>query len=491
MLSDDARHGVACRRAGTRLGPLQWRASRPEPVYMDNPLLEQQAAAPVPEHPPRARGACGARGARCRARTHRRARSSQAADLRERGRAAGGAAPPHHAHLVAGQPSERGAELRSAARRITTPACRCCRPIRRILRRASRCTAPYRSIAADEAARARPGAAPACSSIALRDFRLAGVGLPAERKARFKSAMLELTQLQAKFEENVLDATNAGPSTSPTPTSCAASTKCSSRRRAGAPTSADSRAGCLNLDQPSYVAVVTDAQSPALRRAFYEAWTTRASDQGPAAGRWDNSAVMEDILRRAPRSRTAARLPQLRRLRARHAHGAQRRGGARLPAPSSPRARASRHAREFAELEAFAGGTLEPWDVAFYAERLQRERFTISQEELRPYFPLPRVLERPVRGRGTAVRRAHPRARAACRCGTRTCASSRSRMHAGRPSAASTSTPMRAPDKRSGAWMDECVGRKHLRSGDGAAGGLPGVQLPAAGRGPAGAAHAR
>ena len=44
---------------------------------------------------------------------------------------------------------------------------------------------------------------------ALRDFRLAGVGLPAERKERFKTAMLELTQLQAKFEENVLDATNA------------------------------------------------------------------------------------------------------------------------------------------------------------------------------------------------------------------------------------------------------------------------------------------
>ena len=48
----------------------------------------------------------------------------------------------------------------------------------------------------------------------VRDFRLAGVGLPAERKERFKTAMLELTQLQAKFEENVLDATNTGAGTS-------------------------------------------------------------------------------------------------------------------------------------------------------------------------------------------------------------------------------------------------------------------------------------
>src|SRR6202007_26636 len=57
-------------------------------------------------------------------------------------------------------------------------------------------------------------------------------------------------------------------------------------------------------------------------------------------------------------------------------------------------ARAARPAalREFAELEAFAGHSLSAWDVGFYAERLQRERYNVSQEELRPYFPLPKVL---------------------------------------------------------------------------------------------------
>src|SRR5207302_414189 len=48
--------------------------------------------------------------------------------------------------------------------------------------------------------------------------------------------------------------------------------------------------------------------------------------------------------------------------------------------------------QEFAELEAFAGRSLAAWDVGFYAERLQRTRYSVSQEELRPYFPLPRVL---------------------------------------------------------------------------------------------------
>src|SRR4029079_10394670 len=47
---------------------------------------------------------------------------------------------------------------------------------------------------------------------------------------------------------------------------------------------------------------------------------------------------------------------------------------------------------EFAELEAFAGRKLSAWDVGFYAERLQRERYSVSQEEMRPYFPLPHVL---------------------------------------------------------------------------------------------------
>ena len=132
----------------------------------------------------------------------------------------------------------------------------------------------------------------------MRDFRLAGVGLPAQRKAQFKTAMLELSQLQAKFEENVLDATN-GWSWHVTDVGELRGLNDmlieQARRRA-----AEQRVAgwTLALDQPTYVAVVTDAQSPGLRRAFYEAWTTRASDQGPNARRWDNSAVMEEILKR-------------------------------------------------------------------------------------------------------------------------------------------------------------------------------------------------
>src|ERR1700694_3102574 len=155
----------------------------------------------------------------------------------------------------------------------------------------------YRTIADQE----RAALAPVQRQViehAMRDFRLAGVGLPAERKARFKSAMLELTQLQAKFEENVLDATNAWTWQVADPQQLRGLNDMlieQARRRAHERGVAG---WILTLDQPTYVAVVTDAESETLRRAFYEAWMTRASDCGPSAGRWDNSAGLEDILRR-------------------------------------------------------------------------------------------------------------------------------------------------------------------------------------------------
>ena len=299
---------------------------------------------------------------------------------------------------------------------------------------------------------------------ALRDFRLAGVGLDAERKARFKAAMLELSQLQAKFEENVLDATNGW--------SHAVSERSEleglneviveqARQRAR---DRGAEGYVLGLDQPTYVAVLTDAQSSALRRAFYEAWNTRASDQGPDAGRWDNSGVMERILRlrhevaqltgfasfadyalATRMARTVEEVVQfLRRL-----------GEAARPVAQ----------REIAELEGFAGRKLEAWDVSFYSERLQRARFAISQEELRQYFPLPRVLEGlfevaerlfdvRIRERdGVPVWHADVRF-------------FQIESASGRPVGSFYLDPYARPHKRSGAWQDECVGRKSLATGE-------------------------
>jgi len=298
---------------------------------------------------------------------------------------------------------------------------------------------------------------------ALRDFRLAGVGLPADRKERFKTVMLELTQLQAKFEENVLDATSGWSYPVRDPNELRGLNEMlieQARRRAH---EQRVEGWVLTLDQPTYVAVVTDAESETLRRAFYEAWTTRASEKGPNAGRWDNSDVMEKILRLR---HEAARLLDFESYAQYALSTRMARTVEEVLQFLHELARAARPAalREFAELEAFAGHPLSAWDVGFYAERLQRSRFNVSQEELRPYFPLPKVLTGlfAVAERLFAIRIRerqnapvwHPDVRFF-----------EIESAAGQPIGSFYLDAYARPNKRSGAWMDECIGRKRLDSG--------------------------
>jgi oligopeptidase A len=298
---------------------------------------------------------------------------------------------------------------------------------------------------------------------ALRDFRLAGVGLDAERKRRFKAVMLELTQLQARFEENVLDATNGWTHHVANRDHLRGLNEViveQARKRAQ---EKGMDGWLLSLDQPTYVAVVTDAEHEPLRRAVYEAWTTRASDQGPNAGRWDNTQVMENILRLR---HEAARLLDFQSyadyaLATRMATSVTEVLEFLHQLARSARAAAR---KEFSELEAFAGRKLDAWDVGFYSERLQRSLYSISQEELRPYFPLPHVLNglfqtaeklfdvRIEEHPGVPVW--HPDVRFFDIA-----------TGAGAPIGSFYLDAYARPNKRSGAWMDECVGRKRLPSG--------------------------
>jgi oligopeptidase A len=319
----------------------------------------------------------------------------------------------------------------------------------------------YRTIAEEEGAALAPVQRQVIEH-ALRDFRLAGVGLPAQRKERFKAVMLELTQLQARFEENVLDATNGWTYHVSEADELRGLNEMlieQARRRAH---EKRSEGWILTLDQPTYVAVVTDAESSRLRRAFYEAWTTRASDQGPNGGRWDNSAIMDDILRLR---HEAARLLDFRNYAEYALSTRMARSVEEVLQFLHELALAARPAalREFKELEEFAGQPLSAWDVGFYAERLQRARYSVSQEELRPYFPLPKVLtglfEVAERLFGVRIRERedapvwHPDVRF-FEIG-----------NAAGPVGSFYLDAYARPNKRSGAWMDECIGRKHLGSG--------------------------
>jgi oligopeptidase A len=295
---------------------------------------------------------------------------------------------------------------------------------------------------------------------ALRDFHLSGVDLAPEPKARFKAVMMELSQLGAKFEENVLDATNTWRHHVTDPAEVQGVNASILEQAAQQARERQLPGWLFTLDQPSYVAVMTDGASAGLRRTFYEAWNTRASDCGPSAGRFDNGPVMEQILKLR---HEAARLLQFSNfaelaLADRMATSVAEVTGFLRQLASAARAAAR---QEFAELELFAARPLQSWDVSFYSERLQQKLFSISQEELREYLPLPRVLA----GLFEVIGRLYglgfePRANV-------------DRWHPdvqyfdvrapdGTVVAGFFLDPYARPHKRSGAWMDDCVGRKQL-----------------------------
>ncbi|HSC06228.1 MAG TPA: M3 family metallopeptidase [Steroidobacteraceae bacterium] len=292
---------------------------------------------------------------------------------------------------------------------------------------------------------------------ALRDFRLAGVALDRPRKERFKELMQKLAREQALFEEHVLDSAAAW-SRSVTDTSLLAGLPQAVIARAAAIARERSTEGwLLTLDQPTYQAVLTHAHDAGLRREFYEAWNTRASDRFPRSGDWNNAPVIENILRWR---HEAARLLDF-------AHYTEYSLATKM-ARSAAEVRAFLESlaqrcvpvarRELNELESFAGHPLEAWDVPYYAERLQQRRFAISDEELRPYFPLPRVLQglfkvaQRLYGISMLERRDIPVWDAHVRY---------FEIHDARSERIGGFyfDPYARPGKRSGAWMDECLGR--------------------------------
>jgi oligopeptidase A len=231
---------------------------------------------------------------------------------------------------------------------------------------------------------------------ALRDFHLSGVDLPADKKARYKAISQELSQLTSKYSENLLDATNAWSKLITDP-----------ERLAGLPESAldlarqtagqrGQEGWLLTLDMPSYVPVLTYADDRDLRFEVYQAYGTRASNQGPHAGQWDNGEIMERIL--ALRHELAQLLG--------FASFAERSLATKM-ARSTEEVLAflndlagrsvDQARRELEEVRAFARehhgvDQIEPWDLGYYSEKLRVHRYQISQEELRPYFPVSRVL---------------------------------------------------------------------------------------------------
>lgn len=306
---------------------------------------------------------------------------------------------------------------------------------------------------------------------ALRDFRLAGVDLGPDQKTRYCEVAQRLAQLATKFSENVLDAGRAY-TRSVTDGAELAGLPANAVDRAAADAREANQPGWLfKLDQPTYMTVMASAESPQLRRDIYEAWITRASELGPTAGRFDNNPIIAEIL---PLRHELARLVGFDNFADYALATRMAKGSKQVVAFLDDLARRCLPAarQEFSDLEEFAGRKLDAWDMAFYSERLQESRFKVSQESLRPYFPLPKVLgglfalierlygitvlERP----GVGVW--HPSVR------YYDLLDQDERVVAG-----FYLDPYSRTEKRSGAWMDECVIAKSLPTGT----ALPVAQL--------------
>ena len=229
----------------------------------------------------------------------------------------------------------------------------------------------------------------------LRDFRLAGVNLPMQKKRLFMHLTQKLAKLGNKFDNNVLDATQSWSicltkkQTKGLPEYALALGRANAIKK-------NKPGWCFSLDFPSQHALITYADACNIRKKTHTALITRASNIGPTAKKFDNSKIIEEILRIRHK---LAKLVNFNN----YAEYSLATKMAKNPTQVLDFLNnLATHAlpigkKEFAELKHFAKKfgvkKLAPWDIAYYEEKLSKEKFKLSQEELRPYFPDTQVLD--------------------------------------------------------------------------------------------------
>lgn len=233
-------------------------------------------------------------------------------------------------------------------------------------------------------------------ALALRDFELSGVGLDGEERERFSAIAIELAQLGTDFSNAVLDATDAFHIDVSEAAMLEGIPEGDVARFRAVAAEAGIEGWRIGIKGPDVQAVMTYAASRALRFQVYEASSTRASDQGPHAGQYDNGARIERIM--TLRHEAAGLLG--------FGSSAERSLATKM-APSPDEVEAfllgiAKQARAPAEADlaqvrvaaaAVGIGDLEPWDVAYVSERVRREAFDLDAEALRAYFPADPVIK--------------------------------------------------------------------------------------------------
>ncbi|MCW8930622.1 MAG: oligopeptidase A [Gammaproteobacteria bacterium] len=232
----------------------------------------------------------------------------------------------------------------------------------------------------------------------LRDFHLSGIDLPEVKKNRFKEIKQQLSQLKSSYENNVLDATNGWnkhivdeQQLAGLPDSALAMAK-----QAAEPSSYDD-GWVFNLQFPSYFAIMTHADRRDLREQFYTAYSTRASEQGPNAGKWDNTECMEQIME------LRQELAELLEFNNYAEYSLATKMAESTDEVIEFLQQLSDKSKKVAqqdlnELRQFAQDhldidDLQAWDLNYVSEKLRQHEYDLSQELLKPYFPEHQVIE--------------------------------------------------------------------------------------------------
>jgi oligopeptidase A len=231
---------------------------------------------------------------------------------------------------------------------------------------------------------------------ALRDFKLSGIALNSQDKKRYGEIVTKLSELGSQFSNNLLDATHAF-----------TVNICDKDKLTGLPDSALNAAAAaaqakeltgylFTLDIPSYLPIMMYCDNRDLREQLYRAFVTRASDQGPNAGEFDNSNIMDELL---SLRHELAQLLGFKNYAEKSLATKMANSTTEVMAFLENLAEKSQHQgqQDYQELTEFAQkeyqiNKLHAWDLAYYSEKLKQSRYAISDEDLRPYFPENKVI---------------------------------------------------------------------------------------------------
>lgn len=319
----------------------------------------------------------------------------------------------------------------------------------------------FKSLQAGEAWNSLDSAQKRIIEAAIRDAELSGVGLEGEKREKFNQNQLELAELGTKFSNNVLDATKAFKLklTEPEeveglPPSWLGLASQTARSEGDENATPENGPWVLTLDFPSYYPFMQHGKRRDLRERVYKANISRAS-----TGDFDNTPLITRILelRREQAELLGfgsyAELSLARKMAPSVAAVEDLLGELRDVSYDAAK-------QDYENLKSFAEtDDLQPWDVAYWAERQREAKFAFNAEELRPYFPLPRVLE----GLFSLAERIFEVAIAPAD-GIASVWHKDVRYfevkREGEPIAYFYLDPYSRPgEKRGGAWMDDCLGR--------------------------------